>query len=243
MGDRPETLSVLLATEWLSNLTTSWAWDELNGIVGAEPDAAWKLIRAMVACAPEYGILAAIAAGPVESFFDQHGEKYEAAFRTEAEANPRFRACLRATHTEWPPEVAKLLHGNEGRGRALPHPNTLPDGTSAENMSLIISWFHHNTTSWASLFLSELIVKDATKAWDAIRVLLVLAEEDQTGPGDILEGSLRPFLRKNFASHRDAILAEAKRKPRLRSWLLKSKRPMIEDGELWASFVAHLSTA
>ena len=73
---------VQLASEWLSHLAATKAWDEVDDLVYDEPERAWRIILAMVAYAPDAATLRAVAAGPVETFYHQHGRRHSVSSRT-----------------------------------------------------------------------------------------------------------------------------------------------------------------
>lgn len=215
----------------------------MNDLIASDPEQAWRLIRAMVAYAPDYGVLAGVAAGPVESLIDQHEDAFMSVFRNEVERNPRFRVCLRAAYTEWPRELADLLEQDAHSGTSLPVAGLRDIDATTEEMALLISWFHHSTTGWASSLLADFTSQDPPSAWDAIRLLLVFAEEDANVRDDVFEHALVPFVRKNFGAHRESLVAVARRHAWLRESFAASKRPQIEDPNTWRDFLADVSAA
>ena len=46
----------------------------MREVVESDPDRAWRIILAVIGSAPDYAVLATLAAGPVEDLIDRHGD-------------------------------------------------------------------------------------------------------------------------------------------------------------------------
>lgn len=234
---RPPYTDMLIATHWLDHHGSMWAWEELDHLVGSDPRAAWEIIRLMVAYAPDYGSLAAVAAGPVEDLLSRD-ESFEP-MRAEAEANPRFRLCLAAAYGL--PADLQVYAEKETAARQLPPPTVYPDATGSRT-ALIVAWFHQSDTHWAGAFLNERIRTDGDAAWPVLRVLLRLSDDLVELQKDVFLFAFEPFLKRHLATHRAELTELARSHTALRERLFHYRNPPVENHELWAAFLVDLGS-
>ena len=235
--DKPTTREMLLATSWLDHHGSTWAWDELNDLIQADPLAAWRIVQVMVAFVPDYGTLAAVAAGPVEDLLSDN-EDFEP-MRREVEINLRFRICLRAAYG-LPDDLQRYAD------EALPD-EPLPPSVdapipSADQVAVMVAWFHHSDTSWATTFLDEQIRDDPGGAWRIVRLLLRLSDDVPERREDVLLFAVEPFVRQHLDTYRTQLIDLARRRHELRSWLIATERPLVENDDVWKALVDAISS-
>lgn len=229
---------MLIASAWLEHHAATWAWDTLNELIDSDPVAAWQMIQLLVAYAPDYGTLAAVAAGPVEDLLSRDNA-FEA-MRREAEVNPRFRVCLQGAYG-LPDDLQK--HADKAVGTESLPPRTSPPAGSAEQIALMVSWFHHSDTHWAITVLEERIKREPENAWRVLRVLLRLADDLRERQHDVFLFGFDAFLRRHLATHITSIIDLARRHEDLRAWFLAAKRPPVDNLDLWKEFIDKLASA
>lgn len=177
----------------------------------------------MVALAPDPNTLAAIAAGPVESLLASHREQFLPLFHAEAERSERFRLCLQSAYVDVPAELEELIERDTPSATMLPRANA--DAIDAEATALIVAWFQHANTGWAPSLLDALIAEDPAAAWDAIRVLLVFANDDPALREEVGEQAVTRFVKKRGDEFRETLLVAAERHPWARQWLATAPPP------------------
>jgi hypothetical protein len=232
---------MILAGDWVTYLTNESAWDEMRELVETDPERAWRVIRAIVGAAPDYDVLAAVAAGPIEDLFDHHGESMMAIIVDEAKRDARLRICLRAAYSDFPPELSVLLEAETSDVRDLQANTQLSIG--GKDLALIVAWLHHSDSAWASYFLQELTASDPEGAWDALRVLAVFAEEDARLRDDVFEDAFEPFMRRHFSSYREELVNVGRKSAAFRQWAKDRKRSPLDDEKVWAEFIGELTSA
>ena len=237
--DKPTTQEMLLATAWLDHRGSTWAWDALNDLIQSDPLAAWKIVHLMVAFAPDYGTLAAVAAGPVEDLLSVD-EAFEP-MRRVAEANARFRICLSGAYGL--PDDLQRYANDCSSSDPLPPAGLAPPTPSADQLASAVAWFHHSDTHWATTFLDEQIKHHADDAWRTIRLLLRLSDDLPERREDVLLFAVEPFVRQHLETYRAQLIDLARRRPELRAWFVATKRPPVENHELWNDFIVTLSSA
>lgn len=230
----------LLATAWMDHFGSTWAWEDLDELVHEAPEAAWHLILVMVAYAPDYGTLAAIAAGPVEDFVVAHGAAYSAHLLQEASTNARFRACLRATYLDLQPEIRQLVEENASAVFPPSDSNVQP---STEELRLMIAWFHHHDTHDATSRVDALIKSDSAGSLAVLCILLLLSDEKRDLRDDVLLFAIEPFIRNHLGTHRDTLKGLARQHDYLREWITTQKRSPIADEVAWQTFARDLEDA
>lgn len=229
---------MMLASKWLTHLTNEAAWDAMNDVVENDPGRAWRLIRAVVGCAPDYDVLSAFAAGPVEDLISRHGESMMPVIAEEAKVNPRLRVCLRAAYSEFSADLQILVESETADVRDLAvDPQTTLTG---EDLALVVAWLHHSDTAWSSEFLRSMTGNDPDAAWDVLRVLAVFAEEDTRVRRDVFERAFEPFIRRHFDAYREHLIGLGRKSAAFRQWTRDRKRPVIDDAAMWTAFVANL---
>ena len=236
--DKPTTREMLLATTWLEHHGSTWAWEELNDLIRADPNAAWKMVQVMVAFGPDYGTLAAVAAGPVEDLLSDN-ENFEP-MRREAERSFRFRICLRAAYGL--PHDLQRYTDEVLPDEPLP-PSVDTPVPSADQVALMVAWFHHSDTDWARTFLDEQIRDDPGGAWTIVRLLLRLSDDTPERREDVFLFAVEPFIRRHLDTYRTELIDVARRRQELRSWLIATKRPLVENHDGWKEFVDAISSA
>jgi hypothetical protein len=237
----PSTEQMMLASEWLDHFGSTWAWDDVNELVQEKPDAAWELILLMSAYAPDYGILSAIAAGPLEDFVHEHGDAYAAQLSQEAARNGRFRACLRATYLDLPPDITQLVRSDTS-GVSLP-PSSSTVQPTPEQLRLMIAWFHHHDTHSASAKVNSLLKRDPDGSVELLRVLLILSDEKVDLRDDVFLFVIEPFISRHFNTHRGVLVDLVRAHGPLRDWVMAQKRSPIEDESTWGEFVREVDSA
>jgi hypothetical protein len=238
--ERPKTTSMILAGEWVTHLTNEAAWDEMRNVVANDPERAWRLIRTMVGCAPDYDVLAAVAAGPVEDLIDRHGESAMAIIAEDATKNARLRICLGATYSEFPADLSALVEGEAADVRDLAVDPEL--SVTGKDFALVMAWLHYSDTAWSSEFLKEMTENDPAAAWDVLRVLTRFAEEDTRIQRDVFEDAFEPFIRRHFSAYRDHLIGLGRKSAAFRQWACDRKRSATEDAATWAAFIAVLTS-
>ena len=108
---------VRLCASEAENHATFWAWEAMYELVREDPEAAWPVIRDVIARCDDDWMLASVAAGDLEDLLVQHGPAFIDRVTAHAAASPRF---LRALVGVWgrdtmTPDVASrldaLVHG------------------------------------------------------------------------------------------------------------------------------------
>ena len=231
---------MVIASEWLSNAVTYEAWETLDALVRDEPENAWRVVKLMVGYAPDYGTLAAIAAGPVESLLDLDYE-WMREIGDEAGRNVRMRICLRGVYTDLPDDVRVSVENEQTDVRSVPQAG-LADATD-EEIGLMIRWLQHSSTSLANTLFLEMLKDDPEDAWDIVRVLVRFAEDDTSIREDVYLHAVDAFLRKHFTTYRDRIVELARKSPALRKEFSNPERVPIEDKAVWREFLASLESA
>jgi hypothetical protein len=237
--DKPTTQDMLLATAWLEHHGSTWAWDDLNDLIQSDPVAAWKIIQVMVAYAPDYATLAAVAAGPVEDLLSVD-EDFEP-MRREAEASARFRICLSGAYGL--PDDLQRYADERSSSDQLPRAGVTPPIPSADQLTIAVGWFHHSDTHWATTFLDEQIKHHPDDAWRIVRLLLWLSDNLSERRHDVFLFAVEPFVRQHLETHRGQLIDLARGRPELRSWFVATKRPPVENHKLWNDFIVTLSSA
>ena len=199
------------------------------------------MILLMVAYAPDYGTIAAVAAGPVEDFFHENVDSFGDRILDEAKRNARFRTALRATYLELPAPLEELVE-RDATETDVPAPNDDVVPTPNE-LRLMIAWFHHHDTHSATTKVELLLKRDADAAVSFIDILLMLADEKEDVRDDVFLFAVEPLLRSHFHAKRDALLELARKHHSFREWAIAEKRPPIEDAEAWREFVSKISSA
>ncbi|HYR30202.1 MAG TPA: hypothetical protein VEU30_17175, partial [Thermoanaerobaculia bacterium] len=228
-----------LAGEWLTNLTNEGAWDEMNDVVGNEPGRAWRIIRAVVGSAPDYDVLSAIAAGPVENLISKHGDSVMPILVEEAKRSARVRICLGATYSEFPPELDAMIEAETADVRDVPTDDDVQ--LAGKDLALFVSWLRHSDSAWAPQFLEEMTNSDPAAAWDVLGVLAIFAEEDARIRADVYANAFTPFMRRHFDDHREKLVILGRKSAAFRQWARDRKRSPIEDAAKWDAFVAELA--
>jgi hypothetical protein len=72
-----------------------WACELVDDLVRSDPEAAWPLILELVRRSQSDDLLANVAAGPLEDLLVRHGEAFIERVERQAQADRRFRKCLR----------------------------------------------------------------------------------------------------------------------------------------------------
>jgi hypothetical protein len=238
--ERPKTTSMMLAGTWVAHVTNEAAWDEMREVVDDDRERAWRLILAMVGCAPDYDVLATVAAGPVEDLIDRHGDWAMPMIAGEARNNVRLRICLGAAYSELPADVSALVEGETTDVRDLAVDSELI--VTGEDLALVMAWLHHSDTAWSSEFLKEMTENDPAAAWDVLRVLVAFADEDTRIRHDVFEDALHPFMRRHFTAYREHLIGLGRKSAAFREWTRDQKRPVTDDAATWAAFVADLTS-
>jgi hypothetical protein len=73
---------------------TFWAWEAMWELVREDPEAAWTVIRAVLARCDDDRMLAYVAAGDLEDLLVHHGAAFIDRIEQEAASNPRFLRAL-----------------------------------------------------------------------------------------------------------------------------------------------------
>jgi hypothetical protein len=73
-----------------------WASEGMDRVIAADPEAAWELVKELVARAPDDAALAFVAAGPLEDLICKHPDAVIDRVERRAAENARFRKALRA---------------------------------------------------------------------------------------------------------------------------------------------------
>lgn len=227
-----------LASDWVTHVVYDAAWDEMSELVDSQPERAWHLIQLLIGAAPDYGVLSAVAAGPVEDLIDRHGDAFMPRIAEKAKTSARLRTCLRGVYSDLPPELSTIVEAEAGDVRALPV--EAEASATGEELALIIGWLHHSDTAWSFAFLKEMIVNDAASAWDVLRVLLVYAEPDRRIQSEVFHEAFEPFMRHHFTDFRDRFVEVGRKSAAFRQWARDRRRPPIDDELAWGLFVSEL---
>jgi len=231
----------MLAAEWVTHMTNEAAWDEMREVVENDRERAWRLIRVIVGCAPDYDVLATVAAGPVEDLIDQHGDWAMPMIAEEARNNVRLRICLGAAYSPFPADLRALVESETADVRDLAvDPELIVTG---EDLALIMAWLHHSDTAWSSEFPKQMTENDPAAAWDVLRVLFAFADEDTRIRQDVFEHALDPFIRRHFTAYREHLIGLGRKSAAFREWTRDQKRPVTDDATTWAAFIADLVSA
>jgi hypothetical protein len=231
----------MLAKEWLTNLRAYAAWETLAGLVNEEPDRAWRVVKLMVAHAPDHDLLGAVAAGPVEDLIEGHAAEMLAPILEEARVNARLRVCLQGVYSDLGNELRALVEAQTPDLRTLPR--QLPADASAGDTSLMVAWFHSSDTQWAATFLGELTREEPERAWEVLLVLLRFGKDEAELREEIFLHAFDPFIRTNFLPYREQLKALALGDEDLRKWLLRERHQPIDDAASWTTFRQELSSA
>jgi len=215
----------------MENAGAWWAWERLHEMIEHDRQLAWRMVQVMVAYAPDQGLLASVAAGPVEDLFG-----LKQLMRQEAEINPRFRICLGMTNGL--PEELEPFADRETRLEAVPTMNT--SEATPEEIALMVAWFHHSDTSWAPMLLDELNRGRPDDALFVLRLLLASGDEYPHLREKVFLEVFNTFVQLNFAMYRDELKALARQHDDLRRWCLDMKRGPADDSESWATFLHDL---
>jgi hypothetical protein len=226
----------LLATQWIAHFESTWAWDELNEVIEREPERGWRLIKAMVAYAPDYVTLCAVAAGPVEDLLQS--AEWLARAVAEAEADARLRLCLRATYLDLPAEVSEGIGRTEGHLPAATDPPVL----EPDELKLIFGWFHHHDTHASSTLVKGIIDRDPERAAALIEFLFRLADDHPGVADDVLLFAFAPFARKHLGVRRDLLMRLATNNTAVRDWVTSQRRAVTDDEEAWQEFVRDVAS-
>ena len=70
------------------------AWEEVDELVRSDGDVGWKLVLQLINAAPDDGVLAAVAAGPLEDLLARMRDEQFDRVEVEARRSPKFRRCL-----------------------------------------------------------------------------------------------------------------------------------------------------
>jgi hypothetical protein len=71
-----------------------WAWEAVNDLVAADPDAGLAMVLELIRHAPNDRALGYVAAGPLEDLLGRHGQTVIAAVEEAARREPRVRSAL-----------------------------------------------------------------------------------------------------------------------------------------------------
>jgi len=210
----------------------------MNDVVENEPERAWRIIRAAIGSAPDYDVLAAIAAGPVEDLISSHEDSIMPVIVEEAEKSVRVRICLQAAYSEFPDELRATIEAEKADVRDVPADDDVQ--LAGQDLALFVSWLRHANASWASEFLKEMTENDPAGAWEVLRVLAMFAEEDPRVREEVFEEAFTPFIRRHFDGHREALVTFGRKHAAFREWARGQERPIVEDGGKWERFVGEL---
>jgi len=225
-----------MAHAWMDHAAAWWAWERVYDLVQNDKPAAWHMIQVMVAYAPDYGSLGSVAAGPVE---DLMGGKYLKLMREEAQSNPRFRICLGMTNGL--PEELEPFAEKRNKLEVLPPSQSIE--ATPDEIKLMVAYFHHSDTGWASLLFSELNHNKPDEALFMIRLLLDQAEKYSPQLTEEVFSAVDSFIHVNFGAYQQELKALAMERESLRQWFLRKTWPPINDSEGWAAFLDGLRTA
>jgi hypothetical protein len=70
------------------------AWEQVNDLVGSDPEAAWVVTLALIEAAPDDRVLANVAAGPLEDLLTRSTETFIDRAELQARRDAKFRRCL-----------------------------------------------------------------------------------------------------------------------------------------------------
>ena len=235
--DKPKAANMMIASEWVSNAATYEAWETLDTMVHDEPERAWRVVKLMVGYAADYGTLAAIAAGPVESLLDL-GNDWVEEISHEAARSVRMRICLRGVYTDLPDDLRESVENEQTDVRSVPQ-SGLADATD-EEIGLMVRWLQNSSSSLANSLFLEMLKDDPEDAWDVVRVLVRLADDDASLREDVYLHAVDAFLSKHFGPFRDRIAELARNSAALRQQFDNPRRVPIDDESAWRDFVASL---
>lgn len=79
---------------WRDNSEDSWAFTEVYGLIGSDPEYCWKVFLEMVDLTKSKAALCYIAAGPLEDLLSKYGMKFVERAKLQAEKDPKFLYAL-----------------------------------------------------------------------------------------------------------------------------------------------------
>jgi hypothetical protein len=91
---RPELVTAFFRYHRTRRDDLFWAWEEVTALVHAEPEAAWPLVRTLVAESQGETELYYVAAGPLEDFLALHGKRFLQRILADADADDQLRRAL-----------------------------------------------------------------------------------------------------------------------------------------------------
>ena len=65
-----------IASTWIQNAETFWAWNKLHEIVSESHDKAWPIVIEIAKNSDSNEVLGSLAAGPLEDMLCAHGDVY-----------------------------------------------------------------------------------------------------------------------------------------------------------------------
>src|SRR3989442_8297556 len=165
---RPTNHDFRIVHAWMEYAGAWWAWEQLDEMIQHDRPRAWRMVQVMVVYAPDQGLLGSVAAGPVENLFG-----LKSLMLQEAAKNPRFRICLGMTNGL--PEELEPFAERETRLNEVQTTGAIK--ATPEEIGLMVAWFHHSDTSWASMLLDELNRERPDDAMFVLRLLLASADK------------------------------------------------------------------
>jgi hypothetical protein len=93
-GERSDLVSSFFAYHRTRRDDLFWAWEEVTAVVHSDAEAAWALLRRLVAEARGEAELYYVAAGPLEDFLSLHGTAFIGRVVAEAEEDDNLRRAL-----------------------------------------------------------------------------------------------------------------------------------------------------
>jgi len=239
--DKPTLATMLVAGEWVHHVSNEHAYDELQDLIDSQPERAWRIIDLLVGCAPDYGVLAAIAAGPVESLLDSHGETFMPVVASAVRTNTRLRICLRAAYPYFPADIRQLINEETADVRDLAVDENI--AAVGSDLALVVRWLRCSDTAWASTMLQEMTEGRPREAWNVLQVLAIFADEDDRISSDVFDRAFQPFVRRHFSEFREELATLGKTNPAFGQWIHDQKHAPISDESDWTSFKVAITSS
>jgi hypothetical protein len=231
---KPTNFDYSKVLDWVYHHRSFWAWERMDELLREDAHRAWRMVQVMIAYAPDSGTLGYVAAGPVENLM---GGEFIPLMREEAENSPRFRIALGMTNG-----LAKELEPFAERTADFEElPPVQPISVTAEEIALMVAYFHNGDTCWAASLFSQLKHHNAAEAFFMLQMLLDKAEKNPELLNDVFVHAVDPFIAINFSGYKSDLTAIAMRNEALRQYFIDTKYPRTNDSEGWADMIRDLS--
>src|SRR5262249_38172665 len=119
-------------------------------------------------------------------------------------------------------------------------PPIQPIPVTAEELRLMVAYFHNGDTCWSNRLFDELNHENPREALFMVQMLLDKAEKTPDLLEEVFVHAVNPFVYVNFTAYRSELTSMAMRHEALRQWFIKTKHPLTSDAEGWASMIRDL---